>query len=349
MRTRISVILNSYLRVRFVNQALESVLRQDSCKQFEVILLSAVPGFGVDPRLESLAEESGNTIHVVPVRPGPVGAGLSAALREASGDFLAILDDDDVWERRKVHEIENVIDEEPSLAFFHNAQLFVDETNSPLSPLNPNRAVRHPSSWMPENRTLRVDSSQPKSIAAAQSFAPDFNNSSMTIRRSVLLESQKALESVRRGEDTFLYYCALASRGVLHLTSDRLTRYRLHSGASTSGAQDGAPVQDRWAGYRDYVDGHLDSLALVREYIVDRAAPAVKDWLELDEAFWTTMRWVVSPAGNTRKGKLQLRALLGGASARPRSKEILAASLGIAAAIAPGPARSAFKAWRASW
>jgi glycosyltransferase involved in cell wall biosynthesis len=346
MAPRISVLLNAYVRISYIWEALASILSQDTRAELEVVILNANPTLSIPSALEKKAADRSVSIEVVPIPPGPVGVGLARGARAAHGEYLAILDDDDLWELSKLRQLETILDAHPGIAFIHNSQWFIDERNRVLFPLGAHRLFRHPSSLVPEGRSLVVDSTDPRSIARGQSFAPDFNNSSVTLRRTLLTDLGDTLELVRRGEDTFLYYCALSSRDPLYLTSDRLTRYRIHSGASTATSGGSDSVAER---YRRFVEGHIESVQMIREHLIARGIPELKDWLNVDEAFWTTLRDVATGTPDRVAGKRRIRSLLGIGWARGRSRDLLAAGVGAAALLTPNLSRAAFGSWRRIW
>jgi glycosyltransferase involved in cell wall biosynthesis len=349
MIPRISVVLNSYLRVRYLWEALESVVLQESNHGFEILLLSAVPSIQIPPELQRLANDRGRPLHLVRVPPGPVGVGLDRGVNEATGDYVALLDDDDLWEPGKILRLEAVLKNKSDLGYIHNSQLFVNEANSALGPLSIHRIVRHPSSLMPQGNTMLVDPARPQSIAEGQRYHPDFNNSSIVIQRRILLNRADILPQVRRGEDTFLYYLALLSGQSLYLTSDRLTRYRLHSAGSSAGVQPTMSKLSRRLGYLDFVSGHIESLMLVRDHASYNASPQIKRWLLQDLLFWQSLKSTVSCDTQWQETRDRNRVLLGFGVNRPRLRDILAASMNAAALVSPHLTKASFELWRRVW
>lgn len=93
----ISVIIPTYNRARYLGEAIESVLRQ-TYKNHEIIVVDdgstdpphdVVAAFG--DRLVLLRQENRGT-----------GAARNTGISRAAGEFLAFLDDDDVWTERKL-------------------------------------------------------------------------------------------------------------------------------------------------------------------------------------------------------------------------------------------------------
>jgi hypothetical protein len=348
MPFRISVIVNSYVNDKFLLQALSSVVNQEFGGDFEIIVLSPNPGFELPQPILTKASDRNIRVEIVYVPPGPVGLGLDRGVRAAHGDVIALLDDDDLWEVGRLAAVE-VAFRNPRVVYFHNSQTFVDEENRPLPPFNIHRLIRHPASLLPSGKSVVVDSSDSTTLARGRVYESDFQNSSIAIRRDTLEARLGSLQRVTKGEDTFLYYCAMASRGTLVITTDRLTRYRIHRGGVTASGSTTDSGAGRLEKYVEYANGQQHRLQLVRDELLRFAIPEVVSSLDSDQAFWSTMRSVAS--GSTTLGEVSTRTrlLLGDAYARPRARELIAVALGWLGASVPKVAQFGFSAWRGVW
>jgi len=347
MVIRVSAILNSYVHRQYLDDALRSVVSQESLRPLDIVVLSPDPAFSIPRPLEQVAHDRGHEVRILTIPAGPAGVGLKVGASAARGDLLAVIDDDDLWEPGKIRWIERSAEAVPRVGYLHNAQRFVDSKNRPLSALSPHRLVRHPASLLAEGRSSMVDPRDAASIARGMAFAPDFNNSSCVIDRAVLLDASPALDLVARGEDSFLFYTALLSGRPMALTSDRLTRYRLHPAASTA-AEDRTGAR-RLAAYVAYATDHVEMIELIQRHLADRGPPEVREWLAHEFAFWTILRGVALRDLRAHRGQDQVRAILGEGRVRPRSREVYAGLWGIWGLLTPALARSAFLAWRRAW
>lgn len=348
MPFRISVIVNAYTNDKFLPQALGSVVDQEFDGDIDLIILRPGPGLEVAQPIRTKAADRGIRVEVVQVPYGPVGTGLERGVRSAHGDVIALLDDDDLWEPGKLAQVE-VAFRKPRVVYFHNSQTFVDEANRPLSRLNVHRLIRHPASLLPAGKRVFVDSSDATTLARGRTYEPDFQNSSITIRKDVLQTYLGSAALVTQGEDTFLYYCALASRGILAITTDCLTRYRIHQRGKTAAGLTAGDRNGRLERYVENADGQQHRLQLVREEMLGFAIPEVASSLDSDQSFWSTMRAVAT--GSTRFDDVfnRTRHLLGDRYARPRPRELIAVALGLLGASFPEAARSGFSTWRGVW
>jgi len=228
----------------------------------------------------------------------------------------------------------------------HNSQVFVDEDGRPLGPFNLHRLVRHPSSLMAEGRSLLLDGARTDTMARATRFAPEFNNSSVSVRRSLLEDVADLLPRLRRGEDTFLYVSAVARGASLYLVSDRLSCYRVHRAGATVAPP---PSASEVSPYEHFVRGQLETLSLAAEYVARSGRQDVMEWLEGERAFWSLMNAVASGRGNRREVRRWIGDAIGNACHRPRLIDISIASLAATLTLSPRITRRAFETWRKAW
>jgi len=346
MAPHITALLNSYVRDQYLWGALESILDQESKNGFDVVLVTGLTNLSVPARLVAKAKERAINLQVVVTPPGPVGVGLFHGLRSSRGEIIAILDDDDLWAPGKIRMLEDAFERHPEIDFVHNSQVFIDQNNSPLGPFNLHRLVRHPSSLIAEGCSLLLDGASPVAMPRAMRFAPGFNNSSVTVRKSLLEEVAPLLPRLRRGEDTFLYVCALARGRLLYLVSDRLSFYRVHRTGSTVAPP---PSTSAISPYEHFVLGHIESLSLAAEYVTRKGRHDVLEWLEGERAFWSLMIVLAGGRGDRREVRRWIGLAMGNAYHRPRLIDISIAALAAATMLSPRATRRAFAAWRKAW
>jgi hypothetical protein len=344
----ISVIVNAYANDDFLPQALDSVLNQQFRGVFEVIILSPKSAFELTKSTLARASARQVKVDTIYVPRGPVGLGLDQGVRAARGDVIALIDDDDLWEPGKLAAVERAF-RDPSVVYFHNAQTFVNERNRELSAFNVHRLIRHPASLLSSGGHLVVDSTSSTELARLRSYEPDFQNSSIAIRKDILEARLGSAQRVTRGEDTFLYYCALASRGRLSITTDRLTRYRIHLGGVTASGSTGSSRARRLERYIEYADGQQDRLQIIRAEIIQSAIPEAAASLDSDQAFWETMRSIATGSTEFKDVFIRTRLLMGDSSSRPRQRELIALALGWLGASLPEVAQIGLSTWRGVW
>jgi glycosyltransferase involved in cell wall biosynthesis len=118
----VSVIIPSRLEGYFLGSAIRSVLAQEGIDQADIeIIVGIDDGQGVlfknrHPDLE-MGESRGHT----------QAAALNAAVNKARGEYLAFLEDDDLWERKFLRTALTLLDQ---VDFVSSNQLEVDECGS---------------------------------------------------------------------------------------------------------------------------------------------------------------------------------------------------------------------------
>ncbi len=96
--TTLSVILPTYNGAAFIVQALRSVFAQTRLPE-EIVVVDDHSGDDTLARVEEVARTAPVPVHIVrqPTNSGGPAAPINAGVRLATGDFLAVLDQDDVY------------------------------------------------------------------------------------------------------------------------------------------------------------------------------------------------------------------------------------------------------------
>src|SRR5262245_42603459 len=97
MGPRFSAVIPCYNGLPYITRAIESVLHQDYAAH-EILV---VDDGSTDGTSEALKQYAGR-IKVIRIRNSGAAAARNAAIAEATGDYLAFLDSDDVWFRDKL-------------------------------------------------------------------------------------------------------------------------------------------------------------------------------------------------------------------------------------------------------
>jgi len=183
-------------------------------------------------------------------------------------------------------------------------------------------------------------------VRRSLAMEPMFNNSSIAIRASVLREHLNLLEQLMGGEDSFLFYAAYARNHTIFLTSDRLTRYRVHAAAATAALGESASYSERLAAYRSYVEGQFIRLDLCRRIFVSTSQAYADELWRADLARWQGLRALSAAAATEAPLGQVIRPLLGGNEFRPCLPDLLLA-MALPFSWFTGPvASAAFSAWR---
>jgi hypothetical protein len=185
--------------------ALRSVLAQD-LSDFEHLVVDDAPERAA---AESVAAEAGDPrvrVLRLPESKGPAGA-RNAALAEARGEFVAVLDDDDTMLPGRLRRTLEAFRARPELVLVGGAYEVIDEAGATLAVVRP-----------------------PTGEAALRSLLPRHNpfcHSAVTVRRETLAALGGYREAFRYAHDYDMILRA-AERGAVASLPDPVAGYRFH-------------------------------------------------------------------------------------------------------------------------
>ena len=204
---KFSVIIPVYNQAEFLSETIQSVLRQ-TYDNYEVIIVNdASPDHSEqivnqfsDPRINYLLHSK--------------NLGLPAArntgIRASTGDFIALLDADDIFHRDKLFAHATFLENHPEIGVSYNARFNFTRSPSIIREI-----------WRPPNRVTLED------FVLGFPFSP----SDMVIRRQHVFDVGLFDESHRHGAEDVDFPCRLALAGCQFASVDRALNYRrYHSG-----------------------------------------------------------------------------------------------------------------------
>ena len=218
----VSVVLTVYTRLTYFQQALRSVEAQ-TFQNYEVVIADD-SGTGA---ARSLSLAAGNPRVRYHANASSLGVALSlrAALERARGRYIAILNDDDVWEpgflTRLVAPLE--ADANRVLAFcdhaIMNADGEIDEVATDRNTAQFGRA------GLGEG-----DIADPKVFVLRRNGVPLAMGA---VFRAASLSPERLIRDVGGAYDFWMSSLLAASGGAFYYVPERLTRYRVHAGMET--------------------------------------------------------------------------------------------------------------------
>jgi len=137
---------------RTIAQAIESVLKQ-TYTDWEIIVID--DGSTDDTRkiVERYRSAPADRIRYIHQENQGLACARNTGIRQARGEFLALLDADDVWLPTRLEETVKALDADPSAGIAHANITWISETGEILS--TPRRQARHLSGYIFENIFLR--------------------------------------------------------------------------------------------------------------------------------------------------------------------------------------------------
>lgn len=215
----VSVVIPVYNVERFIKVCLDSVLTQ-SYQNIEVLV---VDDGGPDSSI-SIAEQYGDhRLRIIKQKNRGLAGARNTGIREARGEFIALLDSDDFWSQDKIEKHVAVMQTNANCGVSFSASMFVDEDGASLDRLQ--------------------EPFDKQNFSSSQIFCrnPIGNGSVPMIARAIfdqiafksagLEHTQYFDESLRQSEDIDCWTrIALQTKTEFHYIDQPLTFYRLNSG-----------------------------------------------------------------------------------------------------------------------
>ena len=156
----ISVVISYHNREQYIDETIQSVLAQ-TLQPLEIIVVNDCSRESSRRYLDRYAEVC--TIIDLPVNGGPAAA-RNAGIRRARGQFIAFLDDDDIWLPEKLERQHRYMVEHPQCDLVHGAAWFfcLDRPDHLVTrdwpgPLTLAQALKREYSVMPPTILIRTD------------------------------------------------------------------------------------------------------------------------------------------------------------------------------------------------
>jgi len=218
----ISVLVTAHDRRKYLRGAVENLLAQSlSRRDFEILVVKNFE----DPEVDRFLDDLGIVQWVTSA--GPLAEKVVEGLSRARGRVLTFLEDDDRYDPERLAAVASAFRTDPNLGFYRNGFEVIDEDDRPFSGWLPD-AVRRSHD---RARDFRVPvAEKDRSYRALMETYPDFNSSTMAIRRDILASAVPFLRRITAGVDRFLFHVGLAANGTIALDARPLTRYRFHPG-----------------------------------------------------------------------------------------------------------------------
>ena len=242
---RVSVVVPLYQTEAYIEQALRSVLAQ-TYTDFEVLVIDD----GSFDRGPEIARAIGDPrVKVITQENRGLAGARNSGIRLAAGEFIALLDADDLWEPEKLDRHVRQLDDDATIDVSFSASRLIDEAGDDIGLVQ-----------------------QPKAgpLEAADFFCrnPVGNGSVPVLRRSALDRiafEDTALqrtcwfdESFRQSEDVECWLRMVAGAGCrFGYVNELLTRYRVNSGGLSANVDKQLAT---WRKFRDKVAGYAPAL-----------------------------------------------------------------------------------------
>ena len=206
---QVSVVIPTYNHAHFVGAAIQSVLNQ-RFRDFEIIVVDD----GSTDHTRSLVAQFGDQVCYIWQENQGLSAARNSGIRAANGEFIALLDADDMYEPAFLSKLISQLKANPTCDAVYCGYQFVDASNNPLPQI--------------EKRVVPPD--QLYDVLLNGNFmVPEC----MLVRKRCYMEGKLFDETLRACEDWDMWLWISKQYKVLG-TSDVLTRHRILSGSMSS-------------------------------------------------------------------------------------------------------------------
>ena len=216
----VTVIVTAFRRKEFLSQTLESLEKQTAPRDlYEVLVIKDFEDEAVDRKIAALGWRS------ILNRNQPLGPFISEAVESSRGEILSFLDDDDLFEPDKIARVVEVFTRHPHVGYYHNALTFIGTGGEEI---RPPYAFNFSESKEPSHARILRTEEIPESINRLIYLRHDFNKSSISVRKDILLRYIDLSRKMPSAYDSFIFFCSALSDYSMFVDSMRLTRYRLN-------------------------------------------------------------------------------------------------------------------------
>ena len=218
----ITTVITSYNHRKYIAEAIESAMRQEGPFRREIVVSD---DGSADGTAEIVAEYAAKYPHIIRNVSSAANAGISANMRkcfaEARGDYVAVLEGDDIWTSRdKLARQLSFLQEHDSCPMVFSRIIVRDEGKG-------------------FDRKLRIQDDLPPLMSGRDFFVAGsssviINFSCCLFRRSSLQDLPERIWKPRLSEIALAFH--LERRGPIGYLETPLSVYRVHSGSTWSGA-----------------------------------------------------------------------------------------------------------------
>jgi glycosyltransferase involved in cell wall biosynthesis len=281
MRPVISVLIDTYNYGQFIEQAVESVLAQDSpAATLEVLVVDDGSTDDTSERLEKLSDR----IRYLRKPNGGQASAFNFGFRESRGEFIALLDADDYWLPGKLRRVVEEFERNPAAGMVHHRLMELDMRTGAFG--------QRPFSGLSGDFSVSV-----KSIL---SFGPS-PTSSLTFRRPVLEKILPVPDAITFQADGYIQGIAPFVAPIVGI-DEALAVYRYHGAnlyylSQTDGEKDRARLAQRAASLRLIVEGQKDWF---RSHAYDLNDPVVHASIGRWTSVLEAEEFAVNPPGRFR-------------------------------------------------
>lgn len=206
---RVSVIIPAYNQAAYLEEAIESALKQNF-RDYEIVVVN---DGSTDDTSEVASHFDGQIVYIFQENLGLAGA-RNTAIKNARGEFIALLDSDDVWLPEFLDKTVAVLSNNPKASMVYTGNCYIDLNGNEIGVQN--------------TKVVPPDLVYQTFLKNGNWFVP----SAVVFRRNLAIQVGLFDEELRAVED-FDLWIRLSRLGLVIGLPDALVKYRRHSSNMT--------------------------------------------------------------------------------------------------------------------
>ncbi|MHB2025015.1 MAG: glycosyltransferase family 2 protein [Elusimicrobiota bacterium] len=264
----VSVIIPTHGRIKYLTEALHSV-RAQTFNDYELIVVSDGPSPSTARIIKNMPGE--NIIFIECPRPiGPASA-RNAGIRRSSGEFIALLDDDDVWHPQKLEKQAKFMVRTPGIFSYTDYSIMNAAGETVMA------------SWAKKTPAVGQDARYLSAIAQSEKTIGELGLRGYFPRTSTVMLKRDSIESLGLFDEKFRrihddmdlwlrFRAAHGKKSMIFHGDQPLVRYRLHHDQITRQALKSSDAYLDHAALISKVNGHA--------YCSLRRHPCRRSWYQ---------------------------------------------------------------------
>ena len=221
----ISVVVFDYNRKDFIRDVVASIIEDARDIDVEILVVKSY----VDENIDNFLAQN-NIRFFNLLENNKQSDYIKCAIEQSNGDVLVFHDDDDQFTHEKIKYLYKIFSEHRDLGYYHNNYDTIDQKGNIVKNKNYKTPTFNPVYIKDKEKSLYFNDR----IKFLLKVKPDFNSSSIAIRKSIIKNFKQNFEFNVR-PDTFIMVAALLSKLSLFFDNKVLTHYRIYgNNVSTS-------------------------------------------------------------------------------------------------------------------
>lgn len=215
-----TIIIFDFNRPHFVKNAINSIKEDLYGLEIELVLIKSYKDIHIEEFLNK------NKVRYIDLLKEKLQSDyIKTAINIASGEIIIFMDDDDLFYPEKIRHIINIFQSHKNLGYYHNNFDTINDLGENI--LNKNfKTPKFKNLYLKNSEKLKFFQRN-KNIKLLLKIRPDFNSSSISVRKNLVHNSNIHVNFNDR-VDSFMFALALLSSMDIFIDNRILTHYRIH-------------------------------------------------------------------------------------------------------------------------